>query len=257
MEISKNNYSFYVSDDTFSKDWFDKGKLDKWEQNTFHILEYYKKHKKSIYIDIGSWIGPTVLYSANIYDKVIAVEPDTVALDRLKMNLAVNNFNNVILIEKGLSDHDGTSNFGGNGELGNSESTMLINNKDHYLSYEGRHTTTWKDHNDDIIEIETITIETLLYQLNINAEHISLIKMDIEGGEIIAIPAMENFLSRFKPVLYISLHYVYLQLTDINIIIDILFKIYDDCYNFTSDGSRCVVNIDTVKDKKLKNLVFE
>jgi len=65
MEIKKNNCCFLVSDE-YSKNWFDNNKLDNWEQDTFSILEYYKNKKESIYIDIGSWIGPTVLYSANI-----------------------------------------------------------------------------------------------------------------------------------------------------------------------------------------------
>jgi hypothetical protein len=66
MEIIKNNRKFYVSD-VYSKSWFGDNKLTWWEQDTFHILEHYKTSKESLYIDIGAWIGPTVLYIANIY----------------------------------------------------------------------------------------------------------------------------------------------------------------------------------------------
>ena len=133
MQIVKNNRSFLISrNETYSMYWFGNNKLDHWEQDTFHIFEHYKNHK-GIYIDIGAWIGPTTLYCANIFEKVIAIEPDPVALSRLKKNMSVNTFNNIILIEKGLSFENGISEFGGNGELGNSESTLLIANKKEFL----------------------------------------------------------------------------------------------------------------------------
>ena len=53
---------------------------------------------------------------ANIYNKIpIAIEPDPVALIKLKKNMSVNNFNNIKLIKKGLSFNDGTALFGGYG----------------------------------------------------------------------------------------------------------------------------------------------
>jgi FkbM family methyltransferase len=254
MLIKKNKCSFSISDD-YSKNWFANNKLDKWEKDTFHILEYYKNHKESIYIDIGAWIGPTVLYSANIYKKVIAVEPDPVALKRLKQNINANKFNNIVLIEKGLSSSNGTSQFGGNGPLGNSESTLLISNKDDYLSYKGRHTKV-HTHN-DIVSIKTITIETLIEEHKINPDHISLIKMDIEGGEKIVVPSLVNFLNKHKPIFYISLHRCYLRNSEIEEIIDILFKIYDKCYVFSPSGNKELVDKKFIQEKNLTSLVFE
>lgn len=254
MEIKKNNHSFLVSDE-WSKRWFSNNKIDTWEQDTFCILEYYKNHKESIYIDIGAWIGPTVLYSANIYKKIIALEPDPVALKRLKQNLSANSFDNIVIIEKGLSSENGTTEFGGNGALGNSESTLLISNKADFLSYSGRHTTL-HTHN-DIVVIDTITIETLLEQQGINPEHISLIKMDIEGGEKIVIPALVTFLKQYKPVFYISLHRCFLRPSDIEEILILLFGVYDKCYFFRVSGEKKLVDKDFIQKNNLNSLVFE
>ena len=254
MKIVKNKCSFFISkDEQYSMDWF-SNKFDKWEQDTFHIFEYYKNNK-CIYIDIGAWIGPTVLYCANIYKKVIAIEPDLVALSRLKKNISFNNFNNINLIEKGLSSENGITQFGGNGPLGNSESTLLIANKEEYLSYEGRHTET-HDHN-EIVEIETITIEKLIEQQNIDTQNISLIKLDIEGGEKIVVPSLVNFLNTYKPVFYISLHRCFLKKSDINQIIDILFNIYDKCYHFSDNGEKNLVDKNFVQTKELNCFEFE
>ena len=254
MEITKNNCSFFVSDD-YSKMWFSNNKLDTWEQDTFYILDYYKNTKKGIYIDIGSWIGPTVLYSANIYNKVIAIEPDPIALDRLKTNIRANTFENIIVVEKGLSFENGISEFGGNGVLGNSESTLLIANKEDYLSYPGTHTTIHT--HDDVVKIQVITIETLIKEEKINPTDISLIKMDIEGGEKIVVPSLINFLKTHKPVFYISLHRCFLRPIEIEEIIDILFEIYNTCYFFNCNGVKKLVDKKFIQLNGLTSLVFE
>jgi len=255
MKIEKNNCSFFISEDAYSRNWFSNNTINTWEKDTFHILEYYKNHKKGIYIDIGAWIGPTVLYCANIYKKVIAIEPDPIALERLKKNMSANSFTNVALIEKGLSSENGVTQFGGNGRLGNSESTLLISDKEDYLSYDGRHTKV-HSHN-EIVEIETITIEKLIEQLNIDPQHISLIKMDIEGGEKIVVPALVNFLNKYKPAFYISLHRCFLRELEIEKIIDILFNIYDKCYYFTINGEKKISDKNFIQKECLCSLVFE
>lgn len=256
MEIKKNSHSFFISD-KYSKSWFSNNKIDTWEQDTFCILEYYKNYKKGIYIDIGAWIGATVLYGANIYKKVLAIEPDPVALKRLKENISANNFHSIVIIEKGLSSVNGTSEFGGNGELGNSESTLLISNKDDYLSYSGFQNTLWKDNHEHIVIIETITIESLIEQEEVNPDDISLIKMDIEGGEKIVIPAIVNFLKKYKPVFYISLHRCFLRASEIEEIIDILFGVYDKCYVFSVNGEKRSVDKITIQKESVSSLVFE
>ena len=254
MIIKKKNCSFSISDDEYSKKWFSQF-FDKWEEDTFYILDHYKNHKKGIYVDVGAWIGPTVLYSANIYKKVIALEPDPVAFNRLTKNINKNSFDNIVVIEKGLSSQNGRCEFGGNGDLGNSESTLLISNKNDFLSYSGRHTTRWTYH--DTTMIETITIETLIEEQQINPDHISLIKMDIEGGEKIVVPSLVNFLKKYKPIFYISLHRCFLREFEIEQLIDVLFGIYNKCYFFSSSGEKKLVDKKYIQKNSLTSLVFE
>ena len=255
MKIVKHNISFIISENNNPiTGWLlNMLNIDEWEPNTFHIFNHYK-NSEGIYIDIGAWIGPTDIYCANIYKKVIAIEPDPVALEELKKNISVNNLNNISVIEKGLSSENGITQFGGNGSLGNSESTLLISNKEEYLSYEGRQHI--HNHN-EIVEIETITIEKLIEQQNIDPQNISLIKMDIEGGEKIVVPSLVNFLNTYKPVFYISLHRCFLKESDIDQIIDILFNIYDKCYYFSDNGEKKLIDKNFVQTEKLNCLVFE
>jgi FkbM family methyltransferase len=252
MEFTKHDQKFLVSDKHHNNHWF-KQCFNNWENDTFHILDYYKNHKKSVYLDIGAWIGPTVLYAANIYNKVIAIEPDTVAINVLKDNISLNNYNNITLIEKGLCDFDGKANFGGNGELGNSMSSLIIAN----TNYDLRQGFQSSLNHNTIVEINTITIDSLIKEQSIDPDDISLIKMDIEGGEFIVVPHLKNFLKTYKPVFYISLHYVFLKETDIEMIVNILFEIYDNCFVFDDKGNKMLVDKTSVLQNKNTTLVFE
>jgi FkbM family methyltransferase len=251
LEITKNDISFNVSGE-YSEEWFTR--YDSWERNTFPVLDYFTENKKSIYIDIGAWIGPTVLYCANLYDTVIAIEPDPVAIERLEENISANNFDNITLIKKGLSDITGKTKFGGNGDLGNSESTLLVS-MDDYSTWGGRHSKEKRESN--IIEVETITIEELLDQQGIKPEEISLIKMDIEGGELILVPYLKEFLSKYKQPFYISLHHCFLKSEHIDLILNILFEIYDVCHQFNDVGLRIPMRKETIIENEVACLVFE
>jgi len=133
-------------------------------------------------------------------------------------------------------------------------STLLISDKEDYLSYNGLHQ---KQNQDSTIEIDTITIEKLIENENIDTNNISLIKIDIEGGEKILIPALENFLKKHKPKLFISLHRCFLKDNDIKNIVNILFNIYDKCFFFNYSGNKTLVTKFIVNNNKLNTLVFE
>ena len=251
----------------YSKWWFINW-LNNWEFNTFHILNYYAPRygreeyvladdiEKNIYIDIGSWIGPTVLYAANFYTKVIAIEPDPVALKRLRNNLSVNQYNNIIVVDKALTNVNANIKFGGNGRLGNSESTMLVSNNN-YINEGWGGRWTAEERSSNIINVSGITIESLIKMYDINPRRIALIKMDIEGGEFILIPDLIPFLYNYDIPLYISLHYVFLKEDHIRFILKILFDNYKNCYLFDDNGKKIRVTMKKILEEKLTTLVFE
>ncbi len=251
IQIKKKNTVFNVSG-IFSENWF-KNAISNgdWEQYTFDIIDRYSDNDK-IYLDIGSWIGPTVLYAADKYKKIYCYEPDPVAIDRLNKNLSVNNFKNITLIKEALSNETGKSKFGGNKKLGNSMSTLLVNDSN-FIENGGE--VEYLDKTDratDIIEVNTITFDESCKKYNIDVNNIGLVKIDIEGGEYFVIPAMEDFLRKCKPVLYISLHWVFLKKEQIISILNILFDIYNSCYNI----DKFKVDTNDVINKKLQSLVF-
>ena len=159
MEVKKRKKFLVSNTDTFVKEFFEKT-YNTWEDYSHNIFDFYSKMTK-IYIDIGAWIGPFVLYNASSYDKVIAIEPDPVAIKRLKENITLNNFDNITLIKKGLSNKNGKSIFGGNGPLGNSMSTLLVGDED-FLENNDFYKDKDSKHHTEKVEIETITIESLI-----------------------------------------------------------------------------------------------
>ena len=116
-------------------------------------------------------------------------------------------------------------------------------------------TITIKDGAD--VLIDTITIDTLIKEYDIDVNDINLIKLDVEGGEKIIIPHIKEFLNIHKPTFYISLHYCYLRDEEVVEIVNTLFEIYDKCFIVSNDGIFKQVNKKEVLSSKSENLVFE
>ena len=262
--IRINNIEFKVIDNYILPQFCPKGFFsdqvlsNNWETNTFDIIYKYS-NKEGIFLDIGAWIGPFTLYASNLFKNIYSFEPDKVAFKLLLQNTIINNYNNVNLIDKALSDKTGKSLFGGNGKLGNSESTLLV--RDDYLNeycsrgknLGQRGTSDYRKQ--DIIEVDTITIEDVCDIYNINIFNIKLIKIDIEGGELILIPAMRSFLKYIKPILYISIHWCFLEENEIMIILDILFDIYNNGYFYNNKKMRKITQ-NEIYYEKLNDILF-
>ena len=61
----------------------------RWEPGTLAAIDRLVD-RRTTFLDLGAWVGPTTLYAAAVARRVIAVEADPAALDQLQRNLAVN-----------------------------------------------------------------------------------------------------------------------------------------------------------------------
>ena len=203
------NFNF-KSCDLESENFWNLIKNKKWEPETFEILDRYKNPDLA-YIDIGSWIGPTVLYASERYKKVISLEVDPGPLSKLKENISINKISNVDVYEKALFNKTGKASF-----FSRSSSMSTFSNKNP------------KNQEEKIINVDTITFEDLLTKSKVSPPNIALIKMDIEGGEINVIPSMKNFLTHHGVPLYISLHPMFLDDEEFNYLKSELYSIYNN-----------------------------
>jgi hypothetical protein len=79
------------------------------------------------------------------------------------------------------------------------------------------------------VSVSGITIETLERQHSLS--DCSFMKIDIEGGEKILVPAIAPFLRRQRPALYLSLHWNQLEQEEVESMLDLLSTIYDYMYD--------------------------
>ena len=131
--------------------------IDDYEEISF-MINYLDKDET--FVDIGSNHGNyTLLSSCIVGCKTISVEPIKSTLNRLKMNLNLNNCKNVILRQVGISDKEGELAF--SNDLG--ECNKVIENET----------------NQPTESVKVITLDKLLSK----EKNISMIKIDVEGYE--------------------------------------------------------------------------
>lgn len=162
-----------------------------WEPETLGVLRRFL-NSESVYYDIGSWIGPTVVFAAKRCRSVFAFEPDPHAYPSLLANITNNRLTNVRAFNLAVAAAPGVgmlSSFGAS--LGDSMSSLLP---------QAPQASGWP--------VTKVTMDTLINDLSCAPP--DFVKMDIEGGEFDLIPALRDHLERWRPVLYLSLHAPYL-----------------------------------------------
>lgn len=170
----------------------------RWEPQTFEVFQRFLRPDRSC-IDLGAWIGPTVLYGAGLSRCVHALEPDPVAFDELDRNVAVNPAlqTKIHLHPFGIGAQTGPLQlyaggfyYGQQSQFGDSMSGM----------FPAPGTV-----DQPCREVQGMDMERFLEVHAIN--DCNFIKMDIEGGEYAVIPGLWHRLQRFgMPTLYVSFH---------------------------------------------------
>lgn len=158
----------------------------RWEPATFRVLSETLT-PDATYVDIGAWIGPTVLYAARLCREVWCFEPDPTALRHLLWNLDLNDIRNVTAFGVALSDAPGLLRLSTFGDARGDSRTSLLADEDAF-SFNAL-ALTWEQ----IRGLAEIPRPDLL-------------KIDIEGAEFRLLPEMADYLRDERPPLYLSTH---------------------------------------------------
>ena len=201
---NKNDEKFLINNSITENLNFWKKIYPTWEPDTFAIFDKLLK-KNKVFIDIGAWIGTTSMYGCRKSKHVYSVEADNLSIKDLSINLSNNCINNnYTVIDKAVfNEDDATINFGKNIFMKDSkmnDSTSQILNKNSGFS----------------TQVKTITINSILKNYNIEPSSISLIKVDIEGGEENILNDLYVLYKKHKVSLYISIHYEWWKNNDLN-----------------------------------------
>jgi FkbM family methyltransferase len=115
-----------------------------------------------LFLDIGANVGQYTLPLSRHFRRVIALEPNPVALAVLQRNLERNGIENVTVIPKAIGEGSGRTTI-----------------------FEGEYLTTWSQNLFDgtRVDVETVGLDDLL----VDAADVDLMKIDVEGAELDAI----------------------------------------------------------------------
>ncbi|WP_375495476.1 FkbM family methyltransferase [uncultured Nostoc sp.] len=136
----------------------------------------------SIIYDLGSNSGfHTILASVLVgsQGKVVAFEPHPQNLHYLKQHLQLNHLENVIVIDKAVSDSSGVIQFDGSGFTG-------------HISSQGE------------LQVKTVSLDELIDTKQIPPP--SFLKIDIEGAEMLALSGAKSMLSKIHPTILLATH---------------------------------------------------
>ena len=156
-------------------------------------LDLVKVNKDTIFLDLGSYIGDSVIEFINCYGeenyKKIYYEITDLTFSLLKNNLA--KFDNIILNKKAVGEVEGE---------------VLI--KEH------QDISANKINENGNVKIKQVSIDNDIH------EKITLVKMDIEGSEVSALKGMKKHIENDMPDLLISVYHRNEDLINIPKIID-------------------------------------
>ena len=166
------------------------------------VERFFKIEKGDVVLDVGACIGDTTVpmaIKAGPNGKVIAVEPEPINVRYLKLNTS--RFGNVEIIEKGIWKERGTIEFNlHKGPTGHSIGQV---------SYKGY---------TDKTQIPVDTLDNLF-----SGQRIDVAKIDIQGAEVEALGAADNFL-KSTPKIIVGTHSDSLH----NAVLEVLKRYYPE-----------------------------
>lgn len=195
INVTVDNFNFRLhvfENETLSNQLREKGYHG---YNDIDILKLLIKPNSTV-LDIGANIGwYTVIVSHLVGNngKIYAVEADQENINILEKNLLLNNINNVKTHRYAAADYDGVINFYKNPE----------NYGDHSISSCTYIRCFVVDENySSPIQVPCIRLDTLLTFEEFS--NVSLIKMDIQGGECRALAGLEKHLKQYRPPILVE-----------------------------------------------------
>lgn len=155
-------------------------------------IEFVTKFLRNgdIFIDIGANVGIYSLYASDIVGPnglVFSFEPSPQTFNRFLENITINNFNNIIASNIGLSNEEGILNL-----------QQSDNGHDAYNTFTNEESHRF--HNKLPVKVSTLDLQ----MQNIDKSNISLIKIDVEGWEKFVLNGAQDLLKNYSPIAIIE-----------------------------------------------------
>lgn len=161
------------------------------EETTTRLFKQTVK-KDDIVFDLGANIGYFTLLAAKLTGKegrVYSFEPEPKNYNYLLKNIKLNNYDNVLATQKAVSDKNGRTKL-----------YICEHDTGHHTinQYEGiKNYKPNTDNKENFIEIDTVTLDDFLRD---KEKVIDVIKIDIEGAEMLALSGMNETIKQNKNI---------------------------------------------------------
>lgn len=164
-----------------------KATAGRWEPSTFEVIRRCVD-AETVVLDIGAWIGPTVLFSARRAKRVEAFEPDPASVAVLRENLALNPADEakVSVHEAAVWTEAGARPMGNQAAPGDSTSSLLEPDAAHQWT------------------VNCIAAADLAEMVDPREK--LFVKIDVEGAEYELLPALGPILQRPRVDVLIAFH---------------------------------------------------
>lgn len=143
-----------------------------------------------VFVDIGANIGYFSLLSANYQPtaKIISIEPAKTVYEKLKENISVNNFKNIIAINSAV------------GEI-SEEKELFISGSDNLgmSSFMQPENYSGKKEKVPVIKLDD-------WFKTCELTKIDLVKLDVEGSELAALKGMKDILENYQPLIIVEIN---------------------------------------------------
>lgn len=144
-----------------------------------------------VFLDVGAHIGRWTVRMSRRASRVFAVEPNPDTLVTLRQHLALNNIDNVTIIELAAWDAD---------------ATLFLHDDNHRLAGGSTRTLEHTDPDNPAAEpgvaAGRLDAVAALRQL----DRLDLVKLDVEGADLHALRGMAGLLERHRPALLVECH---------------------------------------------------
>jgi FkbM family methyltransferase len=173
--------------------------IDDWIQQNLYFLDEYEEREKrfveqylkegDVFVDLGSNIGLYSLVASRVVGaqgKVYAFEPGRESFAALSHHIELNQAKNITAEKMAVADSEGLM-------------TLHIDEMDHNKGGASAYPAQYSQR-------ETVTTTSLdAYFARKGITSVALVKMDIEGGEYLALKGMSGILKIYKPALLLEL----------------------------------------------------
>lgn len=143
--------------------------------------------------DVGANIGYVSLLLARQTGptgKVLAFEPLPANIERIQQNITLNHLNSIQLVPAAVTDRSGETVFYVHASVGMGKAAGSAGRSDQTYQQE--------------IRVATLSLDDFVYTQGNPPPQV--VKMDIEGGEVLALPGMKRLLNQYHPLLLLELH---------------------------------------------------